>query len=230
MIFPGNISKGSSNALAILAIKERINAIYGPTLDATSPVFGDSTEFQVKRFQTDRRILADGIVGQLTWSKLFNIAAPIVVAASQLALRSLEVARTQLGVREATGHNDGAAVESYLRAVSLGKGYAWCQAFVYWCFNQAAKALGVENPTAKTAGVLDHWTKTKGLKTKSPQPGDVFIMDFGGGKGHTGFVKEVKGNMIVTVEGNTNDANSREGDGVYERMRPISSCIGFIRY
>ena len=36
--------------------------------------------------------------------------------------------------------------------------------------------------------------------------------------------------MIVTVEGNTNDANSREGDGVYERMRPISSCIGFIRY
>lgn len=230
MTFPGNIQKGSTNALAVKAIKQKINEIYGPTLDATSPTFGDSTEAVIKRFQTDRRLLADGIVGQLTWDKLFNVAAPIVVAASKLAQRALEVARTQLGVREATGHNDGAAVESYLRSVSLGKGYAWCAAFVYWCYSQAAKALVVGNPLTQTAGVLDHWRRTTGTKVTSPQPGDIFIMDYGGGLGHTGIVKEVKGDKIITVEGNTNDANSREGDGVYERIRKISSCKGFIRY
>lgn len=231
MNFPGNIQKGSTNADAVKLIKQRINQIYGPTLDATSPNFGDSTETVIKRFQKERRLLDDGIVGLLTWTRLFEITPiPVQVTASTLAQRALEVARTQLGIREATGHNDGEAVESYLRSVGLGKGYAWCQAFVYWSFNQAAKALGVENPTAKTAGVLDHWAKTTGQKVSQPKPGDVFIMDFGGGKGHTGFVKEVKGTMIITIEGNTNDANSREGDGVYERIRSISSCKGFIRY
>ena len=230
-MFPGNIAKGSQDQNNIKLIKQRINEIYGPTLDASSGTFGDSTEAQIKRFQLDRRLLADGIVGYLTWTRLFETQPiPIQVTASTLAQRALEVARTQLGVREATGHNDGAAVESYLRSVGLGKGYAWCQSFVYWCYSQAAKALGVANPLIQTGGVLDHWERTHGQKVKIPQTGDIFIMDFGEGKGHTGFVKEIKGSMMITVEGNTNDANSREGDGVYERYRAITSCKGFIRY
>jgi hypothetical protein len=211
-------------------IKARINEILGPSLDATSTTFGDSTEAVVKKFQASRRLVDDGEVGELTWSRLFEVTTPITVSATTLALRALEVARTQLGVREATGHNDGAAVESYLRSVGLGKGYAWCASFIYWCFNQAAKALGVSNPLAQTGGVLDHLAKTHGQIVHTPQVGDIFIMDFGEGKGHTGIVKEVRGNMIVTVEGNTNDANSREGDGVYERIRSISSIKCFIRY
>jgi hypothetical protein len=229
--FPGNVQKGSQDSNSIKLIKSRINEIYGPTLDASSPTFGDSTAAQIKRFQQDRRLLVDGVVGQLTWTRLFEPPQiPSQVTASTLALRALEVARTQLGVREATGHNDGAAVESYLRSVGLGKGYAWCASFVYWCYSQAAKALVVGNPLTQTGGVLDHWARTRGQKVSVPQVGDIFIMDFGEGKGHTGLVKEVRGSMVVTIEGNTNDANSREGDGVYERIRPISSMKGFIRY
>lgn len=229
--FPGFVKKGSQDEASVKLIKARINELYGPTLDATSGTFGDSTEAQIIRFQKDARILQDGIVGQLTWQKLFQPAPiPVQVTASTLNQRALEVARTQLGIREATGHNDGAAVESYLRSVGLGKGYSWCAAFLYWSYSQAAKALGVANPLTQTAGVLDHWQRTHGQKVNNPQPGDIFIMDFGGGHGHTGLVKEVKGSMIYTVEGNTNEANSREGDGVYERIRPISSIKGFIRY
>ncbi|MCU0383758.1 MAG: hypothetical protein MUF68_06795, partial [Cyclobacteriaceae bacterium] len=33
---------------------------------------------------------------------------------------------SQLGVREATGKNDGKAVEMYLATVNLTKGYPWC--------------------------------------------------------------------------------------------------------
>ena len=41
-----------------------------------------------------------------------------------------ETYTSQIGVREATGRNDGKQVELYLKSVGLGKGYAWCAAFV----------------------------------------------------------------------------------------------------
>ncbi len=49
----------------------------------------------------------------------------------------LAIAAKELGVREATGNNDGKRVEEYLRYTHLGKGYAWCAAFVSWCYGQA---------------------------------------------------------------------------------------------
>ena len=120
----------------------------------------------------------------------------------------------------------------------------WCAAFVYWCFKQAAEKDAVPNPVIKTAGVLDHWNKagTRGVRRvlgatakNSPglvQPGFVFIMDFGGGAGHTGIVESVEGGRLVTIEGNTNDGGSREGVGVFRRSeRKISSINkGFLDY
>ncbi|NGM63410.1 hypothetical protein G5B30_15980 [Sphingobacterium sp. SGG-5] len=49
----------------------------------------------------------------------------------------LAIAAKELGVREATGNNDGKRVEEYLAYTHLGKGYAWCAAFVSWCYGQA---------------------------------------------------------------------------------------------
>jgi len=37
--------------------------------------------------------------------------------------------------------------------------FPWCAAFVYFCFQQAAKTLDVPNPAIKDAGVLDLWNK-----------------------------------------------------------------------
>ncbi|WP_257667477.1 CHAP domain-containing protein [Parapedobacter tibetensis] len=47
---------------------------------------------------------------------------------------------TEIGVREATGNNDGDRVAEYLRYCGLGEGYSWCAAFVSWCFGQAGYA------------------------------------------------------------------------------------------
>ena len=45
---------------------------------------------------------------------------------------SLKIAQSQNGVQEVPRNsNAGAAVESYLKSVGLGKGYSWCMAFVY---------------------------------------------------------------------------------------------------
>src|SRR3954471_2838732 len=121
--------------------------------------------------------------------------------------KALEIAATQIGVEEAPGHkNTGKDVEKYLKAVGLGSVFSWCMAFVYWCHEQAAEAMGRKNPLFKTGGVLEQWRQRKAeFRATTPQPGDIFIMDFGKGTGHTGIVEKVnEDDTISTIEGNTN--------------------------
>ncbi|WP_420582083.1 CHAP domain-containing protein [Reichenbachiella sp.] len=133
-----------------------------------------------------------------------------------------------IGVREATGQNDGIEVEKYLATTGLGKGFAWCAAFV----NYHLTSCGVETPKSPawspswfTANVIYH----KGELTyrdygyKRPRSGDVFGIYFKSKQriAHVGFVDQwpTRNRYLVTVEGNTNKAGSREGDGVYRKYR-----------
>jgi len=147
--------------------------------------------------------------------------------------RIISVARGQLGNAEIPrGSNWGKHVEKYLASVGITFPAAWCMGFVYWCVNEACKEAGIENKLFKSGGVLNVWSNTpKSMKHTTPKRGDIFIMDFGGGKGHTGIVASVEGNRIQTIEGNSNDEGSREGYEVCRKPngRPISSIKGFIR-
>lgn len=151
-----------------------------------------------------------------------------------LNLKALQIAVTQLGVEEIPrGSNWGAPVQGYLKSVGIGFPAAWCMAFVYWCNEQAAKQLGIKNPLFKTGGVLNQWNKTpktNKVAKNSPQTGDIFIMDYGHGLGHTGIVERVEGNILHTIEGNTNDTGSREGYEVCRKTRSTSQVVGYIRY
>jgi hypothetical protein len=42
----------------------------------------------------------------------------------------IAIAQKQLGIREATGNNDGPQVEAYLATVGLKKGELWCAVFL----------------------------------------------------------------------------------------------------
>ena len=140
-------------------------------------------------------------------------------------MKILEIAQSQVGVQEQPkGSNKGEQVEQYLAAVGLPGGYSWCMAFVQWCFKQA----GIKFPFV-SAGVLSVWAHTIANHTYNPQTGDVFIMEFGHGLGHTGIVESVDGDYINTIEGNTNDDGSREGYEVARRKRKKSSILGYIR-
>lgn len=145
--------------------------------------------------------------------------------------RLLSIARSQLGIAEdPKGSNRGYHVEKYLSSVGLPGGNPWCMAFVYWCVQQACNESKIKNPLIKTGGVLDQWTRIDAkLKTKNPVPGDVFIMRFGHGTGHTGIVEKVDGEYIQTLEGNTNDDGSREGYEVARRRRLRTNIVGYIR-
>lgn len=150
-----------------------------------------------------------------------------------LSDRVLSVAMSQIGFEEIPrGSNWGKHVEKYLRSVNITGPSAWCMAFVYWCVDTAAKESKQINPLFKTGHVLTQWAKVPSkMKVAKPQRGDIFIMDFGGGKGHTGFVASVQGDRIMTIEGNSNDEGSREGYEVCRKPggRKISSIKGFIR-
>lgn len=149
---------------------------------------------------------------------------------TELAKQTILSAITQIGVEEVPkGSNAGTDVEKFLSSVGLGKGYSWCMAFVYWNVIQACLKLNVSNPLLKTGGVLAQYNSPKNKKFVIPQSGDIFIMDFGKGTGHTGIVEYVLNDTIHTIEGNTNDDGSREGYEVCRRVRKTASIKGFIR-
>jgi CHAP domain len=129
-------------------------------------------------------------------------------------------------IQVAINSNWGEHVQKYLKSVGITFPASWCMAFVYWCCKEA----NPNNILFKTGGVLKQLSKTdpKYLHT-TPMAGDIFIMDFGKGLGHTGFVENVVGDSIQTIEGNSNDEGSREGYEVCRRTRKISSCKSFIR-
>jgi hypothetical protein len=222
----------------IQQVQQRLNELgYGPL--KTDGENGPKTEAAVKTFQAAWGLEADGKVGPKTLSALFPFAPeqltstnlkPWLSKSQSISERAKDIAFAQVGVRERTGQNDGPAVESFLRSVGLGKGYSWCMAFIYWAYETAANELGIKNPLVKTGGVLYQWNNTNLIKTKTPRTGDIFIMDYGGGNGHTGLVLGFSGDgtKINTLEGNTNPGGSRNGDGVYLRVREISSIKGFI--
>lgn len=152
-----------------------------------------------------------------------------------LQQRALEIAKTQLGVKEnPLGSNGGKEVDMYLKSVGLGTGYSWCMAFLYWCFNQACIERGIPNPLIKTGGVLNAWNKAdkKYRVVGDPHPGDIGIMDFGNGAGHTFIVNERLNEISHTIEGNSNNDGSRNGTEVVNHNRPVKSKLikGYLRY
>lgn len=125
----------------------------------------------------------------------------------------IPIAKAELWVREATGNNDGFRVEEYQAVVGLKKGDPYCAAFVSWVFKQA----GYASPRTGWSPALFPMAKL----VKAAAPGNVFGIYFPSLKriAHCGFVEYVNVSWIGTIEANTNIAGSREGDGVYRRLR-----------
>jgi len=153
---------------------------------------------------------------------------------TSISSQSLWFADKLVGVEEQPkGSNSGPQVNAFLKSVGLPPGEPWCMAFVYYCVSNACHQLNLPCPLIETGGVMDQWERTQARKMpnrdSAVKPGDVFIMRFAHGTGHTGFVELVKGGLIQTIEGNTNEDGSREGYEVARRSRPISSIFGFIQ-
>lgn len=240
------ITLGDKDSAIVKQIQTRLNQKgFGPLTEDGD--FGTKTLQAVKAFQQSHLdkygnpLIIDGKVGTLTLLSLFDDTPTVAITSPPLVIEVLKVARKEIGVKEVPpGSNRGPRVGEYLKSVNLDPGYAWCAAFVYWCFKQASANLNCVNPLTKTASCMNHWQKTNGVKITMQEailnphliePGDIFIIRRRGGLGHTGIVTGISNGYIQTIEGNSNAFHSAEGEGVIALQRKIDTITaGFIKY
>lgn len=257
MQYPRRVIKiRESDKAIVVALQQQLVARGCAPVDDVG-VFGPQTEASVKFFQArnvdgeGRPLKQDGEVGSLTWAALFGdeTVPERTTAPSPLLKAVLEKAASQVGVLEQPKNsNSGRAVNEYLRRVGVpielpAEQKPWCCAFVYWCFDEAARAAGGSNPMVRTAGCLDHWSRAESHHARRiaasravddpalVAPGMIFVIDYGAGRGHTGLVEQVAGGILHTIEGNTDASRTREGGGVYRLARKtVDVNTGFIDY
>ena len=195
----------------------------------------------VKAVQKLLGVSSDGADGPVTWNAILAKLSTKEPAASggSIAEKMVSLAREEIGVSEVDGSNCGPRVDEYKAATWLDadKGWPWCAAFICWLVREAIEGEDVKFKRPRTAGAWDfeNWAtqqSTNGVELRKPtnediKTGDIVVFTFS----HIGLaVKDADSSgYVVTIEGNTNGAGSREGGSVLEKKRHVSKIRSRIR-
>ena len=195
----------------------------------------------VKAVQKLLGVSSDGADGPVTWNAILAKLSTkeTVVSGGSVAEKMVSLAREEIGVSEGDGSNCGPRVDEYKAATWLDadKGWPWCAAFICWLVREAIEGEDVKFKRPRTAGAWDfeNWAKqqsTNGVELRKPtnediKAGDIVVFTFS----HIGLaVKDADSSgYVVTIEGNTNGAGSREGGSVLEKKRHVSKIRSRIR-
>ena len=149
-----------------------------------------------------------------------------------------------VGVREKGGNNMGfndKALLVLMKQQGWRPGYAWCSFFVMAMLDECGIPHKI-NGWAPTAYNRNDVIFTGGKFVQAFSDSDVLVMTLSynsankaryKGIGHTGIVDKVAKYSVRTIEGNTNDQgmrDSRTGDGVYYKIRPLSKHLHITRW
>ncbi|WP_316815856.1 peptidoglycan-binding protein [Pedobacter nyackensis] len=164
------------------------------------------------RWGADRNFISDGGAYQQHNYEWIGKADPV-------RKKILAIAEKEVGVQE-SDENAGPRVDEYNAYVGFKK-VAWCASFVSWVFGQA----GHPQPRSAWSPAIFPADRI----AKNPVAGMVMGIYFPKLKriAHCGIVTRVKGELIFSIEGNTNLSGSREGNGVYRRIRHVRSIYRF---
>ncbi|MGF6991344.1 hypothetical protein M2150_002619 [Lachnospiraceae bacterium PM6-15] len=125
--------------------------------------------------------------------------------------RLVEVALAE----EKEGNQKGG--DKYWSWFGFKKREEWCACFVSWCADQCDYIEKEIFPKSASVAQYRSWYDKRNLYMKkegyTPKVGDLII--FENGMSHIGIVQYVKGNQVITIEGNT-------GDIVATRTYPLS--------
>ena len=195
----------------------------------------------VKAVQKLLGVSSDGADGPVTWNAILAKLSTKEPSASggSVTEKMVSLAREEIGVSEVDGSNCGPRVDEYKAATWLDadKGWPWCAAFICWLVREAIEGEDTRFKRPRTAGAWDfeNWAKqesTNGVELRKPtnediKAGDIVVFTFS----HIGLaVKDADSSgYVVTIEGNTNGAGSREGGSVLEKKRHVSKIRSRIR-
>jgi hypothetical protein len=139
------------------------------------------------------------------------------------------------------GTNSGPEVTEMLKNAGINVAAPWCAAAVQLWTDQAANLWAVPNPldAVKLEAYVQSyyvWADEKKALVKEAYalPGDLVLYSFGKKRwDHIGLLVETPVNGdFRAVEGNTNEAGAREGDGVLIRLRGTRKGypVAFVRW
>lgn len=251
----GSVGQNGTNARADVVVVQTLLNTHIAALRPIPPLatdgqFGPALFNAINAFQRIvlRMRAPDGRVdpGGRTLAALNQPASAVVTfdypAASQAQLAS--IATPYIGARE--GHGNRIGTDERMREIfesdSLGPGgvtdgYAWCCSFVSMCvqklIQQSLPHRNVRPP--RTASVLNfrtNWAPAQnclifppGDPQNAASRGDIVVYRFS----HIGIVTSTNLLGVSTIEGNTNEAGSREGTGVLRKDRENTVIRCFIR-
>lgn len=200
----------------------------------TDGAFGPATEFGLQAFQHRSRLPVTGRMNRATFRALTTPLAKTLqksTTGGSLRTKMRYYARLHLRQRprETGGQNRGPWVRAYMSGHE-GVNYPWCAGFVCTVLTQACAELGLDLPIrtstscdrlAQSAESRDRFLRGRNDAPRSQlKAGDIFLARATAGDWtHTGIVMRVHDEVMLTIEGNTNGAGSREGYEVCQRIR-----------
>lgn len=144
--------------------------------------------------------------------------------------RVIRIAKAEIGYREGRsngGWNNHTKYAPAVPSLEWAQNQAWCATFVSWV---ALKAdVSTLYPRTASCDVAREWFRGRGRYSEYPAIGAQVFYGTPADANHTGIVVAYDRDTITTVEGNTNDSGSREGDGVYLKVRPrrAANVLGY---
>lgn len=183
---------------------------------------------RIKNLQRKLGVQDDGDIGNETLAALEKALGIVVEPDSNLIDRLIAIAKKEVGIFE-TSKNHGVGIEKYWEATTYPDGYKnrepYCAAALCWMIEQLNHFTEKNRPKSARAFDFENWAKVQKLKlTMNPKKvkrGDIVIFEFS----HIALAVSDSDStgLFQTIEGNTNPAGSREGDGVYKKTRNVSS-------
>lgn len=229
----GSIQKGAKG-LKARRVQEWLS-LQGFNIDVDSD-FGTATETALRAFQSRFGLPITGSVDEATFVRL---TAPM-----RSALRSMPANGRRLGQlvvayaeqhlaqspREIGGDNMGPWVRLYNGADGVDE--KWCAGFVCTILKQACESLGTSTPITPSTSCDDLAASAKKnncfLAAKDAagnggiDPGTIFVLQSKQNAKdwiHTGIVSRTDGDVLFTIEGNTDHAGSSNGYEATARTR-----------
>lgn len=154
----------------------------------------------------------------------------------------VQAATTLVGIREATGRNDGKMIRLLQETVGGASGESWCMSTIQSLIAYAEVKTGKKSPVIDSELCLTVWQKTpKSSRVKLlPMAGAIAIWnDTGKTTGHTEMVISADGVTMQCIGGNTGGTTKpgqpveANGNGVYYTVRSMKgtkkrALLGFL--